>query len=78
MINCTITSPKITKVYKDVQSITLPATSGQMQILPGHAESFIFLQEGSILLQQLNKEDEIVQNSDGECHVKDNEVVIIL
>jgi F0F1-type ATP synthase epsilon subunit len=78
MISCTITSPKKTTVYKKVQSIILPALSGQMQILPGHAESFILLREGNISLRQLNKENEIIQNINGECHIKDNEVVIIL
>ncbi|HEC32695.1 MAG TPA: hypothetical protein ENI63_00355 [Candidatus Kaiserbacteria bacterium] len=78
MISCTITSPKKTIVYKDVRSVTLPAFYGQMQILPGHAESFILLKEGSISLQQSGKEDEAIQNINGECYVKDDVVTVIL
>ena len=78
MIDCTITSSAKTVVYKNVQSITLPAHSGQMQILPGHAESFVILQKGNISLRQLNKESEIIQNMRGECHIKDDVVTIIL
>ncbi len=78
MINCTITSPKKTVIYKNVHSVTLPALSGQIQILKGHAESFILLKEGVILLKYLNKESETIQNTNGECHVKDDIVKIIL
>ncbi len=78
MISCTITSPKETTVYKNVHSVTLPAFYGQMQILPGHAESFILLKEGSISLQQSGKEDEVIQNINGECYVKDDVVTVIL
>jgi len=78
MINCTITSPKKTTVYKKVQSIMLPTFSGQIQILPGHAESFILLREGNISLRQLKKENKIIQNINGECHIKNNVVTIIL
>ncbi|HDL74974.1 MAG TPA: hypothetical protein ENH06_01140 [bacterium] len=78
MINCIITSFKKTIVYKNVQNIILPAFSGQMQILPGHAESFILLRKGNIFLRQLNKEDEIIQNINGECHIKNDVVTIIL
>lgn len=78
MIDCTITSPQKTTVYKGVKSIILPAFSGQMQILPGHAESFILLRKGNIFLRQLNKEEEVIQNTNGECHVLNDVVTIIL
>jgi len=78
MINCTITSPIKTERYQNLLSIVLPAFSGQMQILPGHAESFILLQKGNICLQQLNKESEIIQNINGECYIKNDVVTIIL
>jgi F0F1-type ATP synthase epsilon subunit len=78
MINCVITSPKKTTVYKNVRSIMLPAFSGQMQILSGHAESFILLQKGDISLRQLNKQSEIIQIMNGECYIKNDVVTIIL
>jgi len=78
MISCTITSSQKTMVYKNVRSVTLPAFSGQMQILSGHAESFILLQKGNILLRQSNKKSKIIQNINGECHIKNDVVTIIL
>lgn len=78
MIDCVITSPEKTTSYKDVQSVTLPTLSGQIQILPEHAESFVLLQEGNISLQQSNKENEVIPNTKGECYIKDNVVTVIL
>lgn len=78
MINCTITSLKKTKLYKNVQSITLPASSGQMQILPDHAESFILLKQGNLTLQSPSKQEEIIQIQSGSCYIKDNAVTVIL
>lgn len=78
MINCTITSPKQTIIYKNVQSITLPAFSGQMQILPGHAESFILLQKGELVLSQLNGQSKIIQTINSECYIKNDIVTVIL
>ena len=78
MINCTITSPQKTTVYKNARSVTLPALSGQMQILPGHAESFILLRKGNISLRKSNKESEVIQNINGECYIKNDAVTVIL
>ena len=78
MINCTITSTKETKVYQNVQSIILPAYSGQLQLLPGHTEAFILLQTGKIILKRVHKQDELVQITKGECYAKNDLVSIIL
>jgi F0F1-type ATP synthase epsilon subunit len=69
--------PEQAITYKGVSAVSLPAYSGRMQILPGHAETFLLLLEGDISLRQLNKEDRIVRIKDGECHVKDNVVTIV-
>ncbi len=78
MIYCIITSPEKTTVYKNIKSITLPAFRGITQILPNHAEAFMILKKGNIILKQLNKKDNNVQIASGECYVKDNVVKIIL
>lgn len=78
MMNCTITSLKTTKNYKNIQSIILPASSGQMQILPNHAESFILLKQGNLALQPSSKQEEIIQIQSGLCYIKNNAVVVIL
>ena len=89
MISCIVTSQKQTTVYKNLRSVTLPAFLGQMQILPGHIESFVLLKKGSIFLQQSNKsqkEINFLQNNQnkniqiigGECYIKNDVVTIIL
>ena len=78
MINCIIISSQKTTIYKNLRSVTLPAFFGQMQILPGHAESFVLLKKGNISLRQLNKKKEIIQNVNGECRIKNDVVTVIL
>ena len=74
----TITSPKKTIRYSNIQSVTLPAYSGQVQILSGHAESFFLLKQGNIVLRYSIKQMETVPINSGECHVSGNTVVVIL
>ncbi|NCF75061.1 MAG: hypothetical protein GWO87_01060 [Xanthomonadaceae bacterium] len=78
MINCIITSPKKTTVYKDIQSVTLPSFYGQTQILPGHAEYFLLLNKGNIILQQSRERKKIIQTPSGECCVKNDNIIIII
>jgi F0F1-type ATP synthase epsilon subunit len=76
MLTCTIISPQKSKVYKNVPSIAVPASWGQAQILPGHAEAFLLLNKGTVILSRA--EQETIQISSGECYVKDNSVKIVL
>ncbi len=85
MITCLITSPDKTTVYEKVASVTLPASWGQMQILPGHSEAFVLLTEGNVVIRQIDKnkegeadKDNVTRVKGGECYVKDNKVTIIL
>lgn len=77
MINCIVTSFQKTDYYKDMRSITLPAFSGQMQILPNHAEAFILLSKGDIIFKKQNSETEKLQITKGVCHFKNNNLIII-
>jgi len=78
MIHCVITSPRETVIYKDGQSVILPVPSGQTQVLPGHAESFMALSPGNIVLSQANGKSKIIKAAGGECYIKDDSVLIIL
>lgn len=79
MINCVIITSEAKKVvYDGLRSILLPAYSGQMQILPGHAESFVVLKKGGLILRQSNRQDKTIQITKGEFYFKDNRAVIIL
>lgn len=78
MIQCKILSLENTTIYKEVKSIELPALRGKMQILQDHAESFIALNSGNLVIKSVDEDDKILKISGGECHVKDNNVIIIL
>lgn len=75
-MQCLIVSSESKQEFRKIKSITLPAFSGELQILPGHAESFIILRQGEIIL-----ESNTVQNlpvKDGVCNVENDIVTIIL
>ena len=78
MIHCLITSSQKTESYKNLQGITLPAFSGQMQVLPGHAESFILLKTGNVILKLSSGQKTVIPIKGGECYIKDDNSVIIL
>ena len=78
LLKCTVTSPKGTKRYQNIKSVTLPAFFGQAQIFPGHAESFFLLEQGNLVFQYSNKQTESLQITTGECYVAGNTVVIVL
>ncbi len=79
MITCKITSSSENKVYDNLKSILIPISSGNMEILTGHAESFILVSEGNIVLRffDVNNNKIIIKSKNGECHIKNNKVVII-
>ncbi len=80
MINCAIRASDKTIVYKNLAAVTLPAFFGQMQVLPDHAEAFVLLKKGDIVLQkaQARQKQDNIQILSGECYIKDNTVDIIL
>lgn len=61
-----------------MQGITLPTFNGRVQLLPGHAEAFILLREGDVVLRLADGQRRIVRINGGECHVKKDAAVIIL
>lgn len=75
-MQCIIVSSKNKQKFKKVQSITLPAFSGELQVLPDHAESFIALRQGKIILKSDKVNTIPIEN--GICDIKDNIVTIIL
>jgi F0F1-type ATP synthase epsilon subunit len=77
-LNCKITLAEKTKLYSELASVTLPTKSGQMQILPSHAESFVLIEKGNVILKKTDGQEEIWPADKGQCHIKDDEVVVIL
>lgn len=78
MINCVITSSVKKDIYKNIKSIKIPAFLGEMEILPSHAESFVALKKGNIVLRQLDNKEINIQIDNGICYINDNIVKIIL
>lgn len=79
MLKCTITSKEETKEYGELKSVTLPGYIGQMQVFSGHAETFVLLQDGDIVL--VNAEsgaEEKIRIQGGECTIRKDNVMIIL
>lgn len=77
-MNCVIVSSKKIMKHSELQGITLPAYFGEMEVLPGHAESFISLEEGEVIFKKTDGQSENVKIKEGECHIKNNNIIIIL
>jgi F0F1-type ATP synthase epsilon subunit len=77
-INCAIATPEKMTNYQSLASLVLPADSGEMQVLPGHAECFVLLQKGEIVLHHQSGEKNVLAIDGGECHIENNLVQIIL
>jgi len=78
MLSCIITSHSGTETYNKIKSVTLPAYSGQMQILPNHAEIFTSLEKGEIVIENLKSGNKTVPIKNGEAHIKNDTVNVIL
>jgi len=76
-MNCQIISIDKKQSYSKVQSISLPTDSGQMQILANHAEMFVELVGGELILQFAN-EIKKIRIDKGICYFKDNICYILL
>jgi F0F1-type ATP synthase epsilon subunit len=78
MLDFTLTSPTRTTTYYQIRSVTLPAVSGQLQILPRHAEAFISLTSGKVILQDSRGQTISLPITPGQAHVRPSSVVVIL
>jgi len=77
-MECSIISPKKIEKRTELKSIILPAFWGRMEVLPGHAESFIVLTEGEIIFKTQNSQEEKLFIKKGLFYTKDNKSLIIL
>lgn len=77
MLTCTIVSPQETLRYEQLAALDVPSSFGRAQILPGHAEAFMALSAGAIVLiyQDGRREEHTVPAC--ECHVEHDEVLVL-
>ena len=78
MLDCKVLSEKGVNSYQQLKSLTLPAISGEMQLLPGQSEIFVILKEGKIRLDRADGKSEKIDIIGGECHVVNNKAIVIL
>lgn len=76
-MDCQVISPNKKQEFHNVASISLPVESGQIEILPNHAESFFKIISGKITIVDNNNVNDI-EVLEGICHIKNNKVMIIL
>lgn len=77
MMTCTITSRVATQNIDEVESVTLQTQTGQIELLPGHTEAFIQLEQGSIVCRKNSGEAITIVCASGVCHVRDDTILII-
>lgn len=78
MLTCRIVSPQRTQYVERLTKITIPAYRGEMQILTGHAETFVSVLPGDVVLHEAAGSVDRIPILGGQCHVSGNAVVIIL
>lgn len=78
MIHCHLISPQKLTTYKKIESATLPTKSGEIQILPHHAEIFVSLDKGKIILEKENgKRIYLSSKKDSLAYFKDDILFIV-
>ncbi len=78
MLQCIITSVRETKTYDHLLKVTLPAVTGEMQVLTNHADCFASLVGGEINMTGENQEQNKFKIDSGVCYVNDNQVLILI
>ena len=74
-----ISSPTKNTKYYNLKKVTLSSLSGQIQILPNHAETFLLLKKDKISLTDINNSSEdIFIDSNSQCYIKDNKIIILI
>jgi len=77
-LQCVISTAEKTTPYDGLRSVSLPAASGLMQILPGHAEGFVVIGEGDLILKHADDHIETFRIGASECHIREDQVLIII
>ena len=78
MLDCVIVSPSKKEEYQNLQSLTLPAFLGTLQVLPKHTGTFLVLQKGDLVLKKSSEEIKKIPISEAECYIKDDKVIVVL
>ena len=72
----TIITPDKLAYEGDVTSVTVPGTAGSFQILKGHAAIVSTLDDGKVIIKDINGEQVIIIKG-GVVEVKDNNIIVL-
>jgi F0F1-type ATP synthase epsilon subunit len=80
MLTCKIVSENQTTTWEQINTITIPLTSGEVSIWQDHAEMFALLSEGKMSGVNHNNVEKVYQirTNGGACHIFENTVTVIL
>ena len=64
--------------FGEVQSVTLPGVSGEIQVLADHASLISQLKQGNLVIEQSDGATETISIAGGTVEVNSKEVVILV
>ena len=74
-----ISSPTKNIIYNNLKKVTLPSVSGELQILPNYAETFLIIKKGIIFfINSENIQKKITLDSEAQCYIKNNQITILI
>jgi len=74
---CTIRSSDGDLLVGELRSLTLPTASGEVEVLPGHAEAFIAVVPGAIAAVDAAGNRRDIPSKTGVLHVAGDRAVIV-
>lgn len=77
-LRCVISSPEGTAEHPAVRALTFVTPSGEVEILPGHAEAFFVIAAGDIRVVPTDGAAVSVAAREGVCHVAKDEAIIVM
>jgi len=77
-MKCTIYSVGDKREIINLNSLTLPGINGELEILPGHAESFIRLGQGKISFNSSSSQTQEDAQENSVCYINEDIISIIL
>jgi len=77
-LRCTVADGGRTLFTGETTDVVLPGAAGVVEVLPGHAECFVALGKGEIVIAVGEDEEEVHQANGGVAHVRDDRVVVLL
>ena len=80
MISCKIISLEKLKEYPNTRSIILPVENGEVEILPGHSESFFLIKGDNnkkIVITNRQGRKENILAKDGIFYIRDDDALIV-